>query len=501
MTRPTPLNVLSFGAKPDGETLNTEAFRAALRAAADAGGGTVVVPAGAYVTGSLALLSNVTLHLEAGARLQGSLDPKDYPLIPDPWSGEGKQRHAPLIGGADVVNVALTGRGTVDGRGKVWWDRVRRGDLEHRRPQLVQFLNCRDVLIEGLTFVNSPNWTLNPTCCDNVTIRGVTLRNPYESPNTDGINPDGCADVHISDCHIDVGDDCVTIKSGTRDRAVPRKACECVTITNCTMIHGHGGVVIGSEMSGDVRDVAISNCVFAGTDRGLRIKSRRGRGGVVEDVRATNIVMRGVLCPFVVNLFYDAGSAKGGPADPTAPAPVDEGTPAFRNLTFSHITSRDTTCAAGVVYGLPERWVEGITFDDVVVTLAEETVEEHPAMAAALGTMRGEGFLLSNVRNVRMRDVEVRPRRGPALRVENAEDVDIEGLRSPAPADDASVIQLRDASEVFIRGCRAREGTGAFLDVSGPASRAITLGPNDLRAAAQAARLAATAPADALSRV
>ena len=193
----------------------------------------------------------------------------------------------------------------MDGRGAAWWQRFREGTLCHPRPRLISFADCRNVLIEGVTLTRSPSWTINPVRCENVVIDKVTIVNPADSPNTDGINPDSCRNVRIANCHIDVGDDCIAIKSGTEAEAADRRApCENIAITNCTMVHGHGGVVIGSEMAGGVRNVVIANCIFESTDRGIRLKSRRGRGGIVEDVRVTNVIMTGVLCPFTVNLYY-----------------------------------------------------------------------------------------------------------------------------------------------------------------------------------------------------
>lgn len=219
-----------------------------------------------------------------------------------------RDTYAPLLGGANLTHIAVTGRGVVDGQGAAWWQRHRAGSLAHPRPRLISFQDCRNVRIAGITCINSPSWTVSPLRCENVTVDGITIVNPQDSPNTDGINPDSCHNVHIANCHIDVGDDCIAIKSGTEasDRSA-LQPCENITVTNCTMLHGHGGVVIGSEMSGSVRNVVISNCVFDGTDRGIRFKSRRGRGGVVEDVRVTNIIMRDVLCPVTVNLYYAVG--------------------------------------------------------------------------------------------------------------------------------------------------------------------------------------------------
>ena len=179
-------------------------------------------------------------------------------------------------------------------------------------------------------------WTLVPTACDNVTISRITLRNPADSPNTDGINPDSCSNVHIDNCHIDVGDDCITIKAGSEEQ--PRSMllpCQNLTITNCTMLHGHGGVVMGSETSGTIRNVAISNCVFSGTDRGIRLKSRRGRGGGIEDLRVDNIIMDEVLCAVTANLFYGCDAWGTEKVNSQAAWPVDAGTPQFRRLRFS----------------------------------------------------------------------------------------------------------------------------------------------------------------------
>ena len=270
------LNVRQSGAVGDGAASDTRALQGAIDAAAQSGGGTVLVPAGKYVTGSLFLRDNITLFLDAGAILLGSENPADYPIARARWEGVTQDTHAPLVAGERLKNIALVGRGTIDGRGAIWWQKHRAKTLDAPRPRLISFANSTNVLIEGVTLMNSPAWTINPVRCENVTVDKVTIVNPPDSPNTDGINPDSCRNVHISNCHVDVGDDCVTIKSGIETESPELRApCENITVTNCTMVHGHGGVVIGSEMSGGVRNVVISNCVFVGTDRGIRLKSRR----------------------------------------------------------------------------------------------------------------------------------------------------------------------------------------------------------------------------------
>ena len=214
-------NVLDYGAIGDGLTLDTPAIQSAIEACHQAGGGTVTIPAGRFHTGPLLMHSNMTLHLDAGATLLGSQDLADYALIDSRWEGADQKTYAPLIGGGHLTNVAIVGRGTVDGRGSVWWKLHKEKKLAYPRPRLISFSNCANVLIEGITVTNSPAWTINPVRCENVTVDKVTVINPADSPNTDGINPDSCRNVHISNCHVSVGDDCITIKSGHGKERAP----------------------------------------------------------------------------------------------------------------------------------------------------------------------------------------------------------------------------------------------------------------------------------------
>ena len=388
--------------------LETSAVQGAIDAAAKAGGGTVRVTPGRHVTGALVMRSDVTLELDAGAVLAGSEDPADYPLVETRWEGRHQLTHAPLIGGSGLRNVAITGRGTVDGQGAGWWKRHRDKANAHPRPRLISIADSSNVLIEGINAVNSPAWTINPVRCTNVTIDKVTIRNPWDSPNTDGINPDSCRYVHISNCHIDVGDDCITIKSGIETEAADRRApCENITITNCTMAHGHGGVVIGSETSGDVRNVVISNCVFIGTERGIRIKTRRGRGGVIEDIHAANIVMREVLVPFTMNLYYNF-LAKGDPnVSDKRPRAVDAGTPRLRRIQFAQITALDAQYAAAFLYGLPEMPIEDVTFRDVSIAMAPDAGSGVPDNLDDQPPMSRAGFFARNVKGLRLEGVDV----------------------------------------------------------------------------------------------
>ncbi len=458
---PCVFNVRDHGAAGDGRTLDTSALQAAIDTCYQRGGGTIFFPAGKYVTGSLFLRSHITLQLDAGATLLGSEDPADYPMMSSRWEGAEQKTYASLITGSDLTNITIAGRGTIDGRGAHWWQRFRSGPLDYPRPRLIAFTHCADVVIEDITAINSPSWTINPVRCENVRVNKVTIVNPADSPNTDGINPDSCHNVQISDCYVSVGDDCITIKSGVELEDEDKRApCRNVMITNCTMAHGHGGVVIGSEMSGGVRNVVISNCVFIGTERGIRLKSRRGRGGVVEDIHVSNIVMTDVLCPLTMNLYYAVGKWGDLEIADKRPQPVNEGTPRFRGIHLSHVTARDVKYAAAYLHGLAEMPVEDITLSDFSVTMSAESAAGYPDMADDMEEMQRAGFFISHARGLRLHQVEVTGQAGPALRLMNSTDVEISASVLRASALNVPIISLQNVDGAFVHSCQAREGTG-----------------------------------------
>ena len=386
------------GAVTDGTTVNTRLINSTIERLAGEGGGTLFFPAGRYLTGPIRLKSNITLELEAGATLLFSTNFDDYlPFVEVRHEGVMMKSFCPLIYATDAENITIKGEGTLDGQGKAWWDEFFKvlidlrdngkrdvnkyqplfekendvkkiasetnedwhGTLDRRffRPPFIQPIRCKNVRIEGVKIINSPFWTVNPEFCDNVTVDGVTIHN-VDSPNTDGINPESCCNVHISNCHISVGDDCITIKSG-RDLQARNigAACENITVTNCTMLSGHGGVVIGSEMSGGVRRVTITNCVFEGTDRGIRLKSTRGRGGIVEDIRISNIVMTDIKKEALTfNLKYSRMPQE----------PKSERTPVFRNIHISGVTVVDVNVPIQIV-GLEEAPISDIVLRDIQI--------------------------------------------------------------------------------------------------------------------------------------
>jgi polygalacturonase len=328
--------------------------------------------------------SNVNLYLEKGAVLRFSTQPADYlPVVFTRWEGIECYNYSPLIYACHCENVAVTGEGVLDGQGRAWWPwkklqqaaaqtlygaqfagvpvekRVYGSQEAALRPQFLQFIHCRNVLVEGVTFVNGPMWTMHPVYCQNVLVRGVTVRS--EGPNTDGLNPDSCRNVLVEDCSFATGDDCIAINSGmNEDGWRVGRPCENVVIRHCAMSEGHGAVAIGSGMSGGVRNVHVSDCRFSGGDQGIRLKSMRGRGGFVENVYVENIHMSGLRQEAIIlNLFY--GST-------TAPSKSDAA-PVFRDI---HI--RDVVCqgagAAITIRGLPEQPIERVVLENLHLAAA-----------------------------------------------------------------------------------------------------------------------------------
>ena len=473
-------DVTKFGAKKDSSAKATMAIKKAIDAASKSGGGTIYFPAGKYLTGPIQLKSNITIFIDAGAELNFSDDFNDYlPMVETRYEGVDVMSFSPLFYAYKEENISITGRGKINGHGKKWWDYVegfkdnqprnswqkmfdslnrtmlmpdearqmKRGFL---RPPFIQPMYCKNVLIEGITITNSPFWTVNPEFCENVTVQGVTINNPH-SPNTDGINAESCKYVHISNCHISVGDDCITIKSGKdipgRTKNMPA---ENYTITNCTMLSGHGGVVIGSEMSGGVKKIVISNCVFDGTDRGIRIKTTRGRGGVVEDIRVDNIVMKNIRDQAIV---LDMEYAK------VKPEPLSERTPQFRNIRFSNITAY--TRQAMYINGLEEMPVQEISLNDVV--FEAET-----------------GIVIKNAKDIELHNVRVNTKKGVPLQVVNTERLAIDGLVTTLPLAEIPVIQVANVKDVLISNCWPLEGTKIFAEVKGANGKNVHFRNNEL---------------------
>jgi polygalacturonase len=383
----------------------TEAFQKAVSDIENEMGGTLYVPSGIYETCSILLKDNMKLELEHGAVLKFIDDCQLFEVIETEFEGILGKMYMPCIYAKSSVNVSVTGGGTIDGQGMRWWKD--KNQLPYSRPYLICFEDCKNVRLEGVTLINSPSWTVHPVYCDNVLIHGISIKNPADSPNTDGIDPDSSSNVRISNCMIDVGDDCIAIKSGTEDTK-NKRPCENITITNCNMIHGHGGVVIGSEMSGTVKNVTVTNCVFQDTDRGIRLKTRRRRGGAMEHLTFQNIVMDRVICPITFNMYYYCGkNGKEKYVWDKEPYPVDESTPAIRDISISNLIVNNAQAAAGFFYGLPEQPIENVTISNSVIRMNPEGPAGNPAMMGNMEPMKAAGFFLRHVKGLVLNQVKI----------------------------------------------------------------------------------------------
>ena len=427
------VSIADYSAVGDGITMNTDAFAKAVKDLADKGGGHLNVPAGIWRTGPITLLSGVDLHLERNATILFDPDPELYPIIETNFEGLDMRRSTSPINALGQKNISITGEGIIDGSGdcwrelkkqnappKIWKEQLKKGGVVSEkgdkwfpdegyakaretsgmfndpdasldeneirrflRPVMVSLRECENVYLQGVTFQNSPAWNLHPLWCKNVIIDGVNVRNTAWSTNGDGIDIDGCEDVLLVNSTFDVGDDAICIKSGKdADGRRHAKPCKNLIIDGCTVYSGHGGFVVGSEMSGGVENIKVSNCSFLGTDVGLRFKSTRGRGGVVKDIWIENIYMKDIITNAVIfNLYYGGKSvseqkAEGGlNVDAQAVPEVDETTPGFRDMHISNVVCNGAD-AAVFINGLPEMPVSGMYFKDCIFT-AKNGIEIH----------------------------------------------------------------------------------------------------------------------------
>ena len=425
------VKLTDFGGVGDGITLNTEAFAKAIDALSKKGGGKLVVPQGVWHTGPIVLKSNIELHLKSGAVILFAADESLYPIIETSFEGLDTRRLQSPIYAKGATNIAITGNGVIDGKGQYWrpvkkgkvtashwksllaipgsqelkkdywvpsagyakgeqganmnvpnaqteeeWNAIKR----FLRPVMISLVQCKNVMLKGLIFQNSPAWNLHPLMCENVIIDKVLVRNPSYAQNGDALDLESCKNALIINSRFDAGDDGICIKSGKdadgRRRGIP---CENVVVDGCTVFAGHGGFVVGSEMSGGVKNIMVENCQFLGTDVGLRFKSTRGRGGIVENIYINKVSMTDIKTDAITfNMYYGGKSvaemlADGDNPDNTTKMPVTEETPIFRNI---HIT--DCVCnGAGRAMefnGLPEMPIDGITLQDLTILAKKDAV-------------------------------------------------------------------------------------------------------------------------------
>jgi polygalacturonase len=408
--------VRDFGATGNGKTLDTKAIQKALDACGEAGGGTVLFPAGTYLSQPLTLRNKTAVQLEADATLLADTNQNEYLKVPGDWlKAKSSGDFIPFIEGKKLTDITFTGEGTIDGHGAAWWGEAEKAreikpGYTLPRPNLIVLERCRNVRLENLTLENSPKFHFVPADCENVVVSNVTILAPEHAANTDAIDPSG-RHILITKCKLDVGDDDVAIKAGKK---IPGHEFESedITVTDCTIRHGHG-ISIGSETLGGVRNVTVRNCTFENTENGLRIKSQRGKGGLVENIRYSDITMTNVNPAITLTSYYMNNSA-GDTQQQSAPQEnvaelVNSKTPVFRDIYISNLTA---TCqkGAGVITGLPESEISNVVLENVRISAVK-------------------GLAIKNAKDIQFKNVQVTTKEGPPFILENAQ---VEGLPQAA---------------------------------------------------------------------
>ena len=425
------VNIKDFGGVGDGITLNTEAFAKAIDALSKKGGGKLVVPQGVWHTGPIVLKSHINLHLNAGAVILFAADETLYPFVDTSFEGLDTRRCQSPLSANGATDISITGKGVIDGNGQYWrpvkkakvtedhwksllaipgsqemkpgywvpsagyakgeqganmnvpnakteaeWNAIKR----FVRPVMVSLVKCKNVHLKGVIFQNSPAWNLHPLMCENVIIEDVLVRNPSYAQNGDALDLESCKNALIINSRFDAGDDGICIKSGKdadgRRRGIP---CENVVVKGCTVFAGHGGFVVGSEMSGGVKNILVDQCQFLGTDVGLRFKSTRGRGGIVEKIYIKNISMTDIKTDAITfNMYYGGKSvaemlADGDNPDNVTKMPVTEETPIFRHIDIKNIICNGAGRAMEF-NGLPEMPIDDISLNDITILAKKDAV-------------------------------------------------------------------------------------------------------------------------------
>ncbi len=434
--------LLSFTTRPESACLNAADFEC-LQTALDACPryGRVFVPRGTYRTGPLLLHSHMTLELTKGAVLLAETDPARFPVWPgevqrgqggmlqiSSWEGEPRACYQSFLSAHHKRDINIVGEGTLDGDAQngVWWIEPKKQPIG--RPRMLFLNDCERVAMHGVTVRNAPSWNLHPFFSRELGFYDLKIEAPADSPNTDGCNPESCDGVDILGVRFSVGDDAVAIKSGKLYMGAAYKTpSQRIRVRNCLMESAHGGVTLGSEIAGGVRELDIRQCVFDGADRGLRVKTRRGRGEncVIDSVTFSNIVMKNVKTPLVINMYYDRDP--GGICEyvwSREALPVDARTPHLGRFRFKDITCTGCEYAAGYFDGLPERPIAEVTLENVSFTINPDANAGYPAMMTHIEPHCKRGLIFRNVTNVILKNVTLIGAPGETLELENVESVE-----------------------------------------------------------------------------
>lgn len=437
------LNVKDFGARGDKVHDDTVCIQAAILSCPK--NSRVYLPKGVYKVSSLFLKSDMTLDFGDGAVLSAWTEREKFPILPGlvesydeteeynlgTWEGNPLEMFGSILTGIHVKNVVITGQGVMDGNAGFdnWWKNDGREKTGGAfRPRMIFLNHCENVTVQGLTIQNSPAWNLHPYFSNNTRWIDMKVFNPKVSPNTDGMDPESVNGLEVVGVEFSLGDDCIAIKSGKYYMGHKYKtASQNIEIRQCYMRHGHGSVTLGSEMAAGVKNMTVRDCIFEDTDRGLRVKTRRGRGNdaVIDNILFENIKMEGVLTPFVVNSYYWCCDPDGHSeyVRTKEALPVDERTPFVKKLTFRNIEAHNCHVAASFIYGLPEAKIEEVIFENVHVDFAKEPVAEYPAMMADIEPCTRKGIYINNVACLTMKNVTVEGADGEAKEILNVDEI------------------------------------------------------------------------------
>lgn len=434
------LNVKQFGAKGDGISDDTAYIQAAVMACPPKS--RVLIPAGTYRVTSLFLKSSINIEIAGDAVLLAENDRSRLPVFPGliqsydetgeynlgTWEGNPLKMFTGVITGVDVHDVVIYGQGSIDGNASDsnWWHDVKTM-ITAFRPRLLFLTNCRNITVHGLLFHDSPSWAIHPYFSRDLAFYGVTVENPLISPNTDGLDPESCQNVAIIGCRFTLGDDCIAIKSGKIYMGSRYKIpSENIKIRQCLMENGHGAVSVGSEIAAGVKNIVVRDCLFRHTDRGIRIKTRRGRGkdSILDGIECKNIVMTGVKTPLVVNCFYFCDpDGRTEYVQSRECKPVDEGTPVIRNLVFQDISCSDVHIAAAFFYGLPEQKIERIEMKNITIRYAEHAQPGIPAMLCGVDPCCKKGMYANNIKELILDHVDIDGQTGDAFECHNIDNM------------------------------------------------------------------------------
>lgn len=416
------LDVRRFGAKGDGVQDDTHFIQTAILACPE--NSRVLIPAGVYRITSLFLKSHLRLELAAGAELKAFTDPEKFSVLPGmiqsydetdqynlgSWEGNPLNAYAGIICGMNVEDVVIYGQGTINGNASKqdWWGRKYK---EVFRPRLFFINNCKNVTLSGVKVCNSPSWTLHPYFSDDLKLIDLFIQNPADSPNTDGCDPESCKNVDILGVHFSVGDDCIAVKSGKIYMGKKyKKPSENIRIRQCLMEDGHGAVTLGSEMAGGVVNLTVEDCIFSHTDRGLRIKTRRGRGkdAIISNITFRNLDLDHVMTPLVVNSFYFCDPDGRTPYVQSRELyPVDDRTPSIKKMVFENMKCTNCHVAAAYFDGLPEQKIEEIVMRNIEFSYAENPMSGVPAMSEGVPKSTKRGLFARNVAKLTLENIKI----------------------------------------------------------------------------------------------